>query len=96
MTSGQLETGSEYLARRGDLRRWLEDRDAGVVGLAEAARRLEVPAPTLRAAARRGSLEAVRVGRDWMTTTAWLGRWYLGDRRRTKRALGVPRATDDT
>ncbi len=35
MTSGQMESGSEFLARRQELRRWLEDRDTGVVGLEE-------------------------------------------------------------
>lgn len=96
MTSGRMESGSEFLSRRRELRSWLEDRDASVVGLEEAARRLDVPAVTLRAAARRGSLEAVRVGRDWLTTTAWLGRWYLGDRRRPRLASPIQRRTDDT
>lgn len=50
---------------------------------------------TLRAAARRGSLGARRVGRDWVTTEEALAT-YLGIRARRRPAVGVFRRPETT
>ena len=72
--------GLDDLERRKQLFRWLDEPDPYVMGLMEAAERSGVPEVTLRAAAARGSLLAIKVGRVWLTSSRWLG-WYLAERR---------------
>jgi len=75
----------DYFERRQELFRQLDQTDPDVLGLGEAAKRLGVPEVTLRAAAARGSLWAVKIGPIWVTTSRWLA-WYLVTRRTRKSA----------
>lgn len=82
----EVMKAQDYVARRQELFRWLDQTDPDVVGLAEAAKRVGVPEVTLRAAAARGSLWAVKIGPIWVTSSRWLA-WWLATRRPRRSAL---------
>jgi excisionase family DNA binding protein len=59
--------------------------------MAQAAARFGVPKPTLNYAARQGTLKARKLGSQWVTTGADVGRWMASSAHVPTRAPKHPR-----